>query len=317
MHFGSDLVPFLGIPRLAVDDRLVDGLELVDDRTFGIQISLLFGVQLIEVRLMLLIDDGRSRFETVPQVLTQLTCHRSYLRPLVVQLLQRTRCFNDVLVALQTLCRFTQQRLELQVLLEIQVTKFNIDLDEVVELLLVLLIRFAYLLRVSSGHRTNRFPRCLQLAHTLQISHHTICISTLRQLVHLVQDRLLACQVLCLLFGLSSCHLRTFSLVLRQQFFELLLYRIGCRSFFRFFTLHRLSILFVHRIELGLEVIYLVFDSRYILLEQRFELVDNLFSCVCHTYLNTKSATKVQQKNDIRKILINFFLLFSFALSCC
>jgi hypothetical protein len=90
LHFGGSFFPLLGVHGLSVDDRLVDLLHASDERLLGFEVSLLFGVEFVEIRLVFLIDDGGSGLEPVPEVLAQFAGYGSYLRPLVMELLEGT-----------------------------------------------------------------------------------------------------------------------------------------------------------------------------------------------------------------------------------
>ena len=183
-----------------------------------------------------------------------------------MQLLQHTTCLHDVLVVLQTLSCFAEQGLQLQVLLEIQIAQLDIDLHQVIELLLVLLIGFTNLLRLLRSYGTDRLPLGLQLTHLLQVSHHAVGIAVLYHRLHLLEDSLLATQVLRLLFGLRLRYLCTLRFILRQELLELL------------FQLLRLL-----GIESCLQMIYLVLDCHNVFrLQQLLEFGNNLFSC--HIY---------------------------------
>ena len=70
LYLLGQLLPTFRRHRFAVNDRLEEGFELVNDRLLTLQVLLLLAVQFLKERLMLLIDHGRSRFETLPQLLT-------------------------------------------------------------------------------------------------------------------------------------------------------------------------------------------------------------------------------------------------------
>ena len=58
------------------------------------KVLLFLCMELVEIRLMLLVDDGGSGFETVPEVFAEFACNGTYLRPLVVELLQGAACLD-------------------------------------------------------------------------------------------------------------------------------------------------------------------------------------------------------------------------------
>ena len=66
LHLLGSSLPLFGAQRLTVYDGFVNRLELVDDGLLGLEVCLLFGMQVVEIGLMFLIDNSRSGFETVP-----------------------------------------------------------------------------------------------------------------------------------------------------------------------------------------------------------------------------------------------------------
>ena len=111
--------------------------------------------------------------------------------------------------------------------------------------------------------------------------------------LHLLEDGILALQVCLQLLRSLRGDLRFARLILRQQFFELLLQ--GCLCLFRFFL--NFFGLFVEAI---LELIHLFFNLRYVLRQEVFELLDDLLSGACHSF-KTFCCAKLQQKIDMRK----------------
>ena len=168
LHLLGSLVPLLVGFQIAE----VQCFELLHDGLLLGEILRLLGVELVEVGLVLLVDDGGSGFEAVPEVFAQFTRYGSYLCPLVVQLLECTACLHYGGVLLQFLCCLTEQGLHLEVLLEVQVAQLDVYLDEVVELLLVLLVEFPNLLRVGGGNLSDGLPLGLEVAHLLEVAHH-------------------------------------------------------------------------------------------------------------------------------------------------
>ena len=211
---------FRDIPFTAVKESLLAG-----------QVVRLFGMEFIKIRLMTFVDHSGCRLESLPELFTQLTSHRTYLCPFLVQLLQRAVGFHNVGIILQAFCRLAEHGLHLQILLEIQITQLDVYLHQVVELFLTALVLLTQLRQFVSRHSSHLFPTSLQFTHPWQVSHH--CISTFSRLsvgvtarqhrFHLCKDSLFADEVFLLLFGLFGHHLCPFGLVLRQELLELLL----------------------------------------------------------------------------------------------
>ena len=194
-----------------------------------------------------------------------------------MKLLKFVECLYRILVLYQEFGLLAKLRFEFVVLLEVQIAQFDIDFHHIVELLLVLLVLFPKLLYFRRRNGTYRFPVSLQFTHTLEVSHGiaTVC---LRQLLHLIENSLFAKEVLLLL----CCHLGgcfgTFLLVLREQLAELhfvLIYRRLPQLRLLLFAFLRsllscltqlLQFLVVLTIELGFQLIHLLFVSGNILL---------------------------------------------------
>ena len=216
------LIKLLGIEGLSVHEGFVNGFELGDDRALAVEVLLLFGVQFVKESLMFLIDDSGSLFEAVPKVLPEFTRYGTYLCPFIVELLECAAGLDDVLVALQPFCGFAEKGLHLEVLLEIEVPQLNIDLHEVIELLLIALVSLTQLLHLWRRYLADGLPFGLQVTHALEVGHHAVGLA-LRERFHLLEDSLLACEIILLLFGYLRGYLCAFGFVLRQQLFKLLL----------------------------------------------------------------------------------------------
>ena len=253
-------------------------------------------MEFVEIVLVLLVDGRRGCFESLPEPFAQVTSHRTDFSPLFVELLQGAAGLDYIVVVLQAFGCFAEKSLGLQIFLEIQVTQFDVDLDQIVELLLVLLIGFAQFLHFLGRHRSDSFPLSLQFAHAFEIVHNIGRLGFCESFHH-IEDSLLLRQVLCLLFRLLSSHFGAFSLILVEQSLELLLEciylrlnsisnRIGClgNGICRFVhgVLCRLDLFVILAVELGFQVFHLVFNCRYILVQQSLEVFNQFFSCACH-----------------------------------
>ena len=267
-------------------------------------------MELVEVGLVLLVDDGGSGFEAVPEVFAQFTRYGSYLCPLVVQLLECTACLHYGGVLLQFLCCLAEQGLHLEVLLEVQVAQLDVYLDEVVELLLVLLVEFPNLLRVGGGNLSDGLPLGLEVAHLLEVAHH---VGGLRLChgFHLLEDSLLALQVLLHLRFVLGSHFGFLLLVFVEQFAELEFHGVGLgcprrlvgcvfRTFIRLCSRLGsrlaccLQLLVILTVELGLQLLYLFFHCHHIILRyQRLQLFHELLITVCHIAIIRKFAAKI------------------------
>ena len=225
LHLLGSLVPLL----IGFEFIHIQGLELVYECLLLLEVLVLLSVEFVEIGLVFLIDYTAGLFESVPEFLAQFASHRTNLSPLVVELLQSTVSLYNVWILLQFFGRLAEEGLHLQVLLEVEVAKLDINLHEVIETLLVLLVVLPDLLVLGSRHRTNGLPLGLQFAHFLEVVHN-ICCLCISHLLHLSEDILLAQQILLLLFLELLLQLCTTLLILRQQLAELLLQLIDGRQ---------------------------------------------------------------------------------------
>ena len=233
-------------------------------------------MELIEILLMALIDNGRCLLKAVPQVFAQVAGYGANLRPFFVEFLEDAVSLNDICFLLQSKCLGNECLFLLEVLLEVIFAELIVDLHQIIELLLIhsiLLLEGSY---HRSGHRSDGFPFGLQVTHLLHVVAYVSSLA-LSQLLHHIDDALFAELILLhLLFTLGSCFC-TLRFIHLQQLAEFGFHLICCCSkrLSGFFCLLASGFLFltIEAVELTLNLFHLFFDFRYIIAEQTFELL--------------------------------------------
>ena len=113
--------------------------------------------------------DFRARLaETVPQRLFVFVGDRSDLAPLLVQFLQFVESRDDGSFQYERIGFLAKLQLGLVVLLQVQIAQFLVDLDEIVEILYVHVVRFPQVFQVGLGHGARLLPATLQLAEGIE-----------------------------------------------------------------------------------------------------------------------------------------------------
>ena len=113
--------------------------------------------------------DFRARLaETVPQRLFVFVGDRSDLAPLLVQFLQFVESRDDGSFQYERIGFLAKLQLGLVVLLQVQIAQFLVDLDEIVEILNVHVVRFPQVFQVGLGHGARLLPATLQLAEGIE-----------------------------------------------------------------------------------------------------------------------------------------------------
>ena len=111
---------------------------------------------------MHLIDTGRSRTEPLPYLLSELLGHRTALLPLLVQFLELIESLYHIGIVLQRLSPLAKSGLKFQILLEIQIAKLIVYLDQVIEILDIVLISVVHVLYPGLRYRTDLTPSGLK-----------------------------------------------------------------------------------------------------------------------------------------------------------
>ena len=194
---GLDILNLLGegVPLRGGGDFLIgDGLYLFAEGLLGFQVLGLLFLEAFEVGLVFLVHHGSGGAETLPDGIAVLLGHGAQVFPLLVQFLQLLEGFHHVLVLTQGLGLLAESGLGFQVLLEVQVAEFAVDVYQVVELGHVQLVGIVDVTEILLGHRANLSPAVLDVA---ELGEGFLHISGLfHQGLQLFDDGLLLLQVL-------------------------------------------------------------------------------------------------------------------------
>ena len=113
--------------------------------------------------LVALVDDGSGGAETLPDLVAELLGHGAEVFPLLVEFLQFLEGFYHVLVCSEGFGLLAEGGLGFQVLLEVQVAEFAVDVHQVVELGDIQLIRIVYVAEILLGNRADLAPAVLDV----------------------------------------------------------------------------------------------------------------------------------------------------------
>ena len=201
-----------GLPRLLnLQQTLVGAVPLLEGRQrlahqllgrhaeplLQFEVVHLFGLQRLEVLLVLLVDAARSLLETLPERLLVFVGHGARFAPLVVELLQLVERLDNRRLEHQRLGLLAEGNLLLVVLLQVEVTQLLVDFDEVVEILDMEVVGLPQVLDLLLGHRSGLLPALLQLAEAVEgMIERLVGID---QRLELLDDAELRLQVLLLL----------------------------------------------------------------------------------------------------------------------
>ena len=112
--------------------------------------------------LVFFVDDGAGSLEARPDLFTQIFGYRTYLTILCVQFLQLMEGTDHVGHLVQSLCFLAELRLGFKVLLEVILTCFTVEVEQVIELLYVELVVAPHLIGFLWGHRLDVLELLLQ-----------------------------------------------------------------------------------------------------------------------------------------------------------
>ena len=172
--------------------------------------------------LVFLVDDGRCRLETVPDVLAFLLGNRAVFLPLLVKFLQFMERAYDIFVLGQLLSRLAERLFGLEILAEVQVTEITVDLDHVIELLDIVLVCIVYVPVGARRYRTRFAPAVLEFAEHRETGAHIVL--TFHEGLEFIDDSLLLGEVGLALLVLPAVELRAFLLVVGIHRLEVLLH---------------------------------------------------------------------------------------------
>ena len=153
------------VPLLARGEGL-GGQLLGGHAQFGLQPEVLhlFGLQRLEVLLVLLVDAARRGLEALPERLLVFVGDGARLAPLVMEFLQLVECLDNRRLEQQGFGLLTEGHLLLVVLLQIEVAQLLVDLDEVVEVLDMQVVGLPQVLDLLLGHDARLLPALLEFA---------------------------------------------------------------------------------------------------------------------------------------------------------
>ena len=114
--------------------------------------------------LVTLVDNGSGSAETLPDGVTVFLGHGTQVFPLLVELLELLEGLYHILFLGQGLGLLAESGLGFEVLLEVKVTEFAVDVHEVVEFGHIELIGVVHVTETLLGHRTGVSPTVLDIA---------------------------------------------------------------------------------------------------------------------------------------------------------
>ena len=138
------------------------GLNALAQGRFLGEVLLFLGADVLEMLLMTLVDDRRRGLEACPYLLSELLGHRTCLAILLMQLLQLVERAYHIGLFGEFLRSLAETRLELEVLLEVVLTRLAIEFQQVVVLLHVQLVVAPQLAGVLRRHALYLLPLLLQ-----------------------------------------------------------------------------------------------------------------------------------------------------------
>ena len=138
------------------------GFHFLTEGCLTVEVFLLFGSYLLEVLLVTLVDYCRSGFEAAPYLLTQLLGNGSDFAVLLMQFLQLIECADDIFFLGELLGSFAKLRLQFEILLEVILACFAVELQQVVELLYIELITAPQFRRLLCRYGLDVLPLLLQ-----------------------------------------------------------------------------------------------------------------------------------------------------------
>ena len=171
--------------------------------------------------LVALVDDSRGSLETGPDALAEILGHGAELLPLLMKLLQLVESVNDVLVLRELLGGFAELLLRLQILLEVEVAEFAVDLHLVVETLYVELIGAVDVPERSGRHRAGGTPPVLDIPECGEGGAHVL--ASVDQCLQFFYYRFFLFEILFFQCILLFVVLGTFALVVGIETLEVLL----------------------------------------------------------------------------------------------
>ena len=150
--------------------------------------------------LVTLVDDGRSRLETIPHLIAQFLSYRTGFAELSVQLLQLVEGANHIFLLGELLSGFADARFNLQVLLEVIFAHLMIDAQEVVALLHIVVVVFPSVGDVFGRDGANFLPLGLECFESIVV--FVDLLSVCGKTFDLLDDSELSRQI-CLAFSFS------------------------------------------------------------------------------------------------------------------
>ena len=224
---------------------------------------------------------GAGSLEALPYFFTQFLCNRTDFAELVVQLLKTVESTYHILFCSQLLCCFAECGLCLKILLEVIFASFEVQFQQVIELLQAQLVVVPQLCCVLWWYRLYLVPFILQGLHLL-IS----LVNVFRggKGLYALDDFLLALQIsLFLLFALLE---QLLSLILDEchlglEFFLLrVLLQNVCSSIpavVQIFFLGRFAFLVQQKVKCRLQMVQFCFGYFFFTVSQLFHAIEHLF----------------------------------------
>ena len=138
-----------------------DGFYLLAKGGLGLQVFHLLLLEPLKMGLVLLVDDRSGGPETLPDGIPVFLGHRAQFLPLFMEFLEFLEGIHHILALGEGLSLLAVGGLGFQVLLEVQVAEFPVDLDQVVEFLHIHLVRVVHVPVVLLRDRSNLAPAVL------------------------------------------------------------------------------------------------------------------------------------------------------------
>ena len=164
------------------------------------------------------VDDGSGGAETLPDGVAVLLGHGAQVFPLFVQFLQLLEGFHHILVLSQGFGRFAEHRLGFQILLEIEVAQFAVDVHQIIELGHIQLISIVDVAETLLGNRADLAPLVLDFTELGEGILHVAGL--FHQGLQLFDDGLFLGQIFFPLGILLAVKGGTLLLVVQVQFLE-------------------------------------------------------------------------------------------------
>ena len=171
-----------------------NGFHLFTEGFLGLQVLGLLLLEPFEMGLVLLVDYGGGGAETLPDLFTEFLGHGAQVLPLLVEFLEFLEGIHHIVVLRQSLGRLAEGRLGLQVLLEIQIPEFAVNVHQVVELGHIQLVGVVHVAEALLGDGTHFPPAVLDVP---ELGEGVLHVSgLLHQGLELLDDGLLFGQIL-------------------------------------------------------------------------------------------------------------------------